>query len=164
MRRKKSTGILRVWMELNKVLEAAGVIQLVSFALLLPQRLQHGQKNGLMVGLPTLSPSKVNDRRATGEWTAHSHVPQDQEEEHNCDTNTYSWARLSRRTGVTRETNWTLQREKRDIPRSETAPADLQSTRTPHPGSNVCIHPGEQKPNSLPSNLSPVHIPALRAR
>lgn len=54
-------------MELNKVLEAAGVIQLVSFALLLPQRLQHGQKNGLMVGLPTLSPSKVNDRRATGE-------------------------------------------------------------------------------------------------
>lgn len=54
-------------MELNKVLEAAGVVQHASFALLLPRRLQHGQKNGLMVGLPTLSPRKVNDKRVNGE-------------------------------------------------------------------------------------------------
>lgn len=54
-------------MELNKVLEAAGVAQRVSFALLLPQRLQHGQKNGLTVGLPTLSPRTVNDKRVSGE-------------------------------------------------------------------------------------------------
>ena len=54
-------------MELNKVLEAAGVVQHVSLALLLPQRLQHGQRNGLMVGLPTLSPRKVSDKRANGE-------------------------------------------------------------------------------------------------
>ena len=36
-----------------------------------------------------------------------------------CETNTYSWTRFSRRTRVTRETNWTLQREKEDIPKSE---------------------------------------------
>lgn len=35
-----------------------------------------------------------------------------------CETNTYSWARLSRGTRVTRETNWTLQREK-NIPKSD---------------------------------------------
>lgn len=34
-----------------------------------------------------------------------------------CETKTYSWARLSRRTRVTRETNWTLQREE-DMPQS----------------------------------------------
>lgn len=45
-----------------------------------------------------------------------------------CEANTYSWTRFSRRTGVTRETNWTLQREKRETPKSEVAPGDLQST------------------------------------
>lgn len=52
-----------------------------------------------------------------------------------CETNTYSWARLSRRTRVTRETNWTLQREK-NIPKS--GMLHLEST-----SDNVGSHPEE---------------------
>lgn len=52
-----------------------------------------------------------------------------------CETNTYSWARLSRRTRVTRETNGTLPRE-RNIPKSDVL--HLEST-----SDNMGSHPTE---------------------
>lgn len=87
----------------------------------------------------------AEQRKCQGSW--HSSVQfQHSRTRQLSETNTYSWARLSRRTRVTRETNGTLQRENIPSQRCFTWRAPVTAWGG---------HPTESNPNSYKHNPTP---------
>lgn len=121
--------------------------------------------DSLMVRLPSLSQAKkeqMPEELLANEQ--HSHItlnPQGETYLPSHETNTYSWTRLSRRTRITRKTNWTLQREKKDILKSEIQHLENCRALAPvTPTTTWGVALGSETPAPYPQAV-PDHIPSL---